>query len=189
VRLPRFIIIRAQSILNASSRAGGCPAFFIVLIYEPLFIPICWYRKSGQAHSRKVIGWSLDENLDTSLALAALDMALEQRQPDEGALLHHSDRGCQYTSDLYTHAIRARGIELSMSRKGNCHDNAVAESFFATLKKELIYPKTWGTRAEMQQAVFSYIETYYNKKRLHSSLGYRTPAAVESNFHQLKFAA
>jgi putative transposase len=140
-------------------------------------------------YSRKVVGWSLGESLDTSLALAAFDMALEQRQPDEGALLHHSDRGCQYTSDLYMHAIRARGIELSMSRKGNCHDNAVAESFFATLKKELIYPKTWGTRAEMQHAVFSYIEIYYNKKRLHSSLGYRTPAAVESNFHQLKLAA
>lgn len=139
--------------------------------------------------TRKAVGWSMSTALDTSLAMNALDMALLQRSDEEGPLLHHSDRGCQYTSAVYMHALHARGIQLSMSRPGSCYDNAVAESFFATLKKELVYRRSWTTRLDLEQAVFSYIESYYNRRRLHSSLGYRTPEAVESDFHPLKLAA
>jgi putative transposase len=131
--------------------------------------------------TRKVVGWSLGSELDTSLAVRALDMALAQRTSKE-PLLHHSDRGCQYTSVLYMGLLDAAGVEVSMSRKGDCWDNAVAESFFATIKKELVHRQEWATRAELELAVFAYIEAYYNRRRLHSSLGYRTPSQVEQTF-------
>ena len=129
-------------------------------------------------YSRAVVGWALDTTLSTRLPLAALDMALRRRRPQQG-LLHHSDRGCQYTSADYRRALADRGITVSMSRKGNCWDNAVAESFFATIKNELVYHQTWRTRLELRTAVFEYIEVFYNRRRLHSSLGYRTPADAE----------
>jgi putative transposase len=138
--------------------------------------------------SRKVVGWSLGPNLDTSLAMRALTMALGQRTSTD-PLLHHSDRGCQYTSEAYLSALKAQRIEVSMSRKGNCWDNAVAESFFATLKKELIYRHTWNTRHELEHAVFEYIEAYYNRIRLHSALGYRSPAQAEKDFLNTQQAA
>jgi putative transposase len=128
--------------------------------------------------SRSVVGWALDASLGTRLPLAALHAALGRRRPGSG-LLHHSDRGCQYTSAEYRTELAARGITVSMSRKGNCWDNAVAESFFATLKAELINERRWATHAELRTAVFEYIESFYNRQRLHSSLGYRTPAEVE----------
>jgi transposase InsO family protein len=128
--------------------------------------------------SRSVVGWALDASLGTRLPLAALNAALVRQRPGAG-LLHHSDRGCQYTSAEYRHVLAARGITVSMSRKGNCWDNAVAESFFATLKAELINERRWATRVELRAAVFEYIESFYNRRRLHSSLGYRTPAEVE----------
>jgi transposase InsO family protein len=128
--------------------------------------------------SRSVVGWALDASLGTRLPLAALNAALVRQRPGAG-LLHHSDRGCQYTSAEYRNELAARGITVSMSRKGNCWDNAVAESFFATLKAELINERRWATRVELRAAVFEYIESFYNRRRLHSSLGYRTPAEVE----------
>ena len=128
--------------------------------------------------SRKVVGWSLSQELDTSLAMRALWMALAQRK-DTAALLHHSDRGCQYTSAVYTEALAEAGIDVSMSRKGNCWDNAVAESFFATLKTELVERRRWSSRVELRSAVFDYIEVFYNRRRLHSALNYKTPAEVE----------
>jgi len=131
--------------------------------------------------SRKVVGWSLSQELDTSLAMRALWMALAQRK-DTAALLHHSDRGCQYTSAVYTEALAEAGIDVSMSRKANCWDNAVAESFFATLKKELVHRRLWNTRAELEHATFAYIEAYYNRRRLHSALGYRSPVQAELEF-------
>jgi putative transposase len=128
--------------------------------------------------SRAVVGWSLDATAPTALALRALDMAVKRRRPPAG-LLHHSDRGCQYTSSEYRAGLAAHGMEVSMSRKGNCWDNAVAESFFATLKAELVHSRRWTTRNELRSAVFEYVESFYNRRRLHSSLGYRTPAEIE----------
>jgi putative transposase len=128
--------------------------------------------------SRGVVGWSLDATASARLPIRALEMAVTHRRPPKG-LLHHSDRGCQYTSAEYRTKLAALGIEVSMSRKGNCWDNAVAESFFATLKAELVHKHRWTTRNELRSAVFEYIESFYNRRRLHSSLGYRTPAEVE----------
>jgi transposase InsO family protein len=132
--------------------------------------------------SRKVVGWALDTTLETRLPLAALDMALQHRCPEVG-LLHHSDRGCQYTSAAYREALAKRGIRVSMSRRGNCWDNAVAESFFATLKTELIHRQKWRSLAELRGALFEYIHVFYNRQRRHSSLGYKTPAQVEETYH------
>jgi transposase InsO family protein len=131
--------------------------------------------------SRGVVGWALETTLSTRLPLAALDMALRRRKPRHG-LLHHSDRGCQYTSSDYRRELAANGIVVSMSRTGNCWDNAVAESFFATLKTELIFRRRWSQRIELRAAVFEFIEVFYNRQRLHSSLGYKTPAQVEAEF-------
>ena len=141
----------------------------------------CYVAAILDLYSRAVVGWALDASLTTRLPLAALDMALRRRRPGEG-LLHHSDRGCQYTSGDYRRALAENGITVSMSRRGNCWDNAVAESFFATLKTELVYTQAWRSRIELRQAVFEYIEVFYNRRRLHSSLGYRTPAKAESDF-------
>ena len=131
--------------------------------------------------SRAVVGWSMDASLATRLPLNALESAILRRRPEPG-LLHHSDRGCQYTSTVYRDRLDALGITVSMSRKGNCWDNAVAESFFATLKKEMIYRRSWRNRAELRNAVFEYIDVFYNRRRLHSALDYKTPAAVERDF-------
>jgi transposase InsO family protein len=133
--------------------------------------------------SRAVVGWSLDASLETRLVRTALENAVERRRPAAGSLLHHSDRGCQYTSQEYRSALANLGVEVSMSRRGNCWDNAVAESFFATLKSELVAPKAgWNTRADLRAAVFEYIEVFYNRRRLHSSNNYRTPAQAEADY-------
>ncbi len=138
--------------------------------------------------TRKVVGWSMSDSLSTDLPLSALHMALAKRVTDL-PLLHHSDRGCQYTSASYMDALKSQNITISMSRKGNCWDNAVAESFFATIKKELVHRKVWKTRDELESAVFEYIEAYYNRRRLHSALGYRTPSQVENEFLRHQQAA
>ena len=129
--------------------------------------------------SRRVVGWATDTSLAHALPLAALTMAVRARRPAPGAL-HHSDRGRQYTSTPYRAAISAAGLEASMSRRGDCWDNAVVESFFASLKTELIDRRIWATRDEIQQAVFRYIETWYNPHRLHSALGYLSPVQYEA---------
>jgi transposase InsO family protein len=131
--------------------------------------------------SRAVVGWALDATLSTTLPLAALQLAVQRRRPGSG-LMHHSDRGCQYTSAAYREMLAQLGITVSMSRKGNCWDNAVAESFFATLKTELVYRRRWRNRLELRTALFEYIEVFYNRRRLHSSLDYQTPAQVEEKF-------
>lgn len=127
--------------------------------------------------SRRVIGWAMDRTLHRALPLAALRMALATRCPAAGAL-HHSDRGRQYASAEYRAALRAAGLTCSMSRQGDCWDNAVVESCFASLKTEL--GAHWPTRAAARRAVFEYIEMWYNRRRLHSSLGYRSPVQYEA---------
>ena len=128
--------------------------------------------------SRMVVGWSMSEHIDTQLVLGALEMALEGRQPPKG-LIHHSDRGSQYASAEYRQALASRGLQCSMSRKGNCWDNAVVESFFSSLKQELVYPTDFATRHQARSALFEYIEVFYNRQRRHSSLGYLSPRDYE----------
>ncbi len=132
-------------------------------------------------YSRAVVGWALSTSLSTELPLAALDNALRNHRPEAG-LMHHSDRGCQYTSADYREALQRAGIVVSMSRRGNCWDNAVAESFFATLKTELVHRRSWRTRIDLRGALFEYIEVFYNRRRLHSSLGYKTPLETEISY-------
>lgn len=128
--------------------------------------------------SRKVIGWSMGRTLETSLAIAALRMALAARGP-AGGLLHHSDRGVQYAACAYQELLARHQAVASMSRRANCYDNAVVESFFATLEWELIERSDWPTRDAARLAIFEYIECWYNLKRRHSSLGYLSPAEYE----------
>ena len=130
------------------------------------------------AHSRRVVGWAMANHLRTELAADALAMALQARRPPPG-LVHHTDRGCQYTAAAYREVLAARGVTVSMSRAGECLDNAVAESFFASLKAELVDTRPWPTRAAARTAIFEWIEVWYNRLRRHSTLGYLTPVAHE----------
>jgi transposase InsO family protein len=125
-----------------------------------------------------VVGWSMGENLDRALVVDALRMAYHRRRPGAG-LVHHSDRGSQYASRDYQALLSAYGMRSSMSRKGDCWDNAPMESFFATLKKELVHQRRFRTREEARREIFEYIEVFYNRERLHSSLGYVSPAEYE----------
>ena len=129
-------------------------------------------------HSRLVVGWALAEHMRTELIETALQAALGQRNPSPD-LLHHSDRGSQYASTGYRNRLAKIGIEVSMSRRGNCWDNAVVESFFGTMKQELVHHEQWADVVEVRSAIHDYIEVFYNRKRIHSSLGYRTPAEVD----------
>jgi transposase InsO family protein len=129
--------------------------------------------------SRRVVGWALADHMRTELVEDALKMAFAHRSPEEGVIFH-SDRGCQYTSGDFAALAHANGVVLSVGRRGQCWDNAVAESFFATIKRELIDPRTWPTRAGLRRAVFEYIEGWYNTRRLHSTLGYLSPAQYEA---------
>lgn len=135
--------------------------------------------------SRRCVGWAMGDTLETPLAVRALEMAIATRRPAPG-LIHHSDRGSQYASGEYQAVLARQGMVPSMSRKGNCWDNAVAESFFATLELELIFHHRWATRDDARRAVFRYIETWYNRERRHSTLGYVSPACYEA---QLQNAA
>ena len=129
-------------------------------------------------YTRKIVGWAMSENIDSRLVVDALDMALQRELPGEG-LVTHSDRGVQYASDHYQRLLNKHRITCSMSRKGNCWDNAPLESFFATLKKEEVYQRRYATRAEARQRLFDYIEVFYNRVRRHSSLGYLSPVDFE----------
>lgn len=130
--------------------------------------------------SRRVVGWAADATMTSALPLAALRQALARRAIRLG-VLHHSDRGSQYASARYQAVLRHYGLRASMSRTGNCWDNSVVESFFSTLKTELA-PATWATRAEARAALVDYIERFYNVRRLHSTLGYRSPDDFEAHF-------
>ena len=138
--------------------------------------------------SRVVVGWAMSERITRELTLTALDMALIRRRPLHG-LLHHSDRGSQYASGDYQAVLTDAGLVCSMSRRGNCWDNAVAESFFATIKVELVHDATWATRAVARAELFEYIEVFYNGQRRHSSLGYLSPRAFERQRAQQRAAA
>ena len=128
--------------------------------------------------SRRIVGWSMADHMRTELATDALQMALAQRRPEPG-LIWHSDQGSQFVSLAFGQQARAAGIAQSMGSKGDCFDNAVAESFFATLKRELIHGRSWPTKAELRTEVFEYIEVFFNRRRRHSTLGFLSPAQFE----------
>jgi putative transposase len=130
--------------------------------------------------SRKAIGWSISASLATELVSDALRRAIENRRPDGKRLLHHSDRGCQYTSDAYQKTLQTMGIECSMSRTGCCYDNAAMERFFWSLKHEWTNHETFANLEEARLSVFKYIETFYNPVRLHQTLGYLSPDQYEA---------
>jgi putative transposase len=138
--------------------------------------------------SRKVVGWAAADHLKSELAQRALRNALESRGPGEG-LLHHSDRGVQYACSGYRDLLAAHGIEASMSRKGDCWDNAAMESFFSTLKRELVHREAYATREEARRSLFEYIEVFYNRRRLHSTLGYLSPVQYEERRRQPELGA
>ncbi len=129
-------------------------------------------------YSRAVVGWSMSTRLKSELVTDALQMALDHRQPQSG-LIMHTDRGSQYVSDLYLRLLHDHGIEPSMSRRGNCWDNAVAESFFHTLKTECIYLETLETREQARDVIFDHIEVFYNRQRRHSANGNVAPMVYE----------
>jgi putative transposase len=133
--------------------------------------------------TRRVVGWAMSPSLDATLVIAALCMALAQRRP-RGTLIVHSDRGSQFASAAYRQVLAQHGLLASMSRKGNCYDNAFIESFWSSLKYELVYHHRFATLAEARIALFDYIETFYNRTRLHSSLAYQTPINFESQLNQ-----
>lgn len=140
------------------------------------------------AYSRRIVGWSMADHMRAELVVDALTMAVHRRRPDPG-VIHHSDQGSQYVSLGFGQAARDAGIAISMGSRGDAYDNAVAESFFATLKKELVHRRSWQTKRELGSAVFEYIEAFYNRERRHSTLGMLSPAQYELLCEQLVYAA
>lgn len=132
--------------------------------------------------SRRIVGWAMDDHLRAELCMDALFMALARRAPS-GELLHHSDRGVQYACDQYRQMLAEHGIQASMSRKGDCYDNALMESFWGTLKTELTHHELYPTRVEARHSIFEYIEVFYNRQRRHSAIGYMSPEAFEASLN------
>ena len=151
------------------------------ITYLPTRAGFCYLAAITDACSRRVVGWSMATHLRTELITATLDMAVIRRQPGDG-LVHHSDRGTQYTSLAFGRRLREAGIAASMGSRGDCYDNAMAESFFATLEVELIDRSDWSGPAEARAAVFEYIEVFYNRIRRHSGIGYLSPDQFEERY-------
>jgi transposase InsO family protein len=147
-------------------------------ILDRQFEPVEVNQAVEDLYSRQIVGWSMNERMSSRLVVDALEMAVSRRLPGEG-LVAHSDRGSQYASDHYQRLLEQHGITCSMSRRGNCWDNAPMESFFASLKKELVHQENYQTRAEVRASVFEYIEVFYNRVRRHSALGYLSPVEYE----------
>jgi len=182
----------AENLLERAFSVEDCPGVNRVWVSDITYLP----TRAGWLYlavvldlkSRRVVGSALGPTLEAELALRALRQALWQRRPGAG-LLHHSDRGVQYACDAYRELLERHEIQPSMSRRGNCWDNAVAESFFATLEWELIERSDWHTHVEAERAVTEYIESWYNTERRHSSLEYLSPAAYEAQLALMPRAA
>ena len=171
----------AENLLNREFEPAGVnQAWTGDITYIPTQEGWLYLAAVEDLYTRKIVGWSMSDRIDSRLAVDALEMALERQVPG-GGLLAHSDRGVQYASEHYQDLLAKHGITCSMSRKGNCWDNAPMESFFATLKKELVHHEKYATRAEARRSIFEYIETFYNRVRLHSSLGYVSPEQFEQS--------
>jgi len=130
-------------------------------------------------HSRRVIGWAVSNRMKRDLAIRALNMAIALRRPSKGCI-HHTDRGSQYCSHDYQKILRQHGFKVSMSGTGNCYDNAAVETFFKTIKAELLWQRSWRTRRDAEIAIFEYINGFYNPRRRHSALGWKSPLAFEA---------
>ena len=169
-------ILRRQFMMSAPNEAWVTDITYIRTWEGWLYLTVIL-----DLFSRRVVGWSVSTHMRQEIVLDALEMALGRRLPPEG-LIVHSDRGIQFASDAHRKMLKANGIVLSMSRKGDCWDNAVAESFFATLKRELIYRYTWRTRAMAKSAIIEYIEMFYNSYRRHSFIGNVSPMEFERRF-------
>ncbi len=150
------------------------------ITYVPTWSGFVYLAVVLDAFSRRIVGWSMADHLRTELVLCALEMALWRRRPDAG-VIHHSDQGCQYTSIAFGQRCREAGIAPSRGSVGDCYDNALAESFFATLECELLDRQRFKTRTDARLALFDYLEVFYNRERRHSRLGYLSPAAFEAH--------
>lgn len=170
--------------LNQLNRRFNVPAPNAVWLCDITYIPtgegFLYLAGVMDLFSRRIVGWSMASHLRVELVEAALTMAIRQRDPEPG-LVHHSDRGVQYCCGEYRGLMEAWGMSASMSRTGDCYDNAPKESFWATLKKELMAEAAFATRAEARAAIFEYIEVFYNRQRIHSSLGYVSPEQFEAS--------
>lgn len=172
-RLPIYPNLAQGMVLTGIDQLWVADITYIRLQVEFVFLAVVL-----DAFSRSCVGWALQRSLEAALVLAALRMALRRRRPPPG-LVHHSDRGVQYASNDYTKLLEQRGIGISMSRRGNVYDNALAESFMKTLKYEEVYRTEYRDLAEAQASIKEFLEKIYNKKRLHSALGYRSPREFE----------
>jgi transposase InsO family protein len=173
--LPVFRNLAATTKLTGINQLWVADITYIRLRQQFLFLAVVL-----DAYSRRVVGWSLDDSLAAALVVRALKQALAERQPEPG-LVHHSDRGGQYAAKEYLGLLEEHGIEPSMSRAGNPYDNARCESFIKTLKAEEIYTRQYRDRADMERHMAGFLEQYYNHQRLHSALGYRSPASFEQH--------
>ena len=176
--LPVYPNLAAKLVVTGLNQLWVSDITYIRLESEFIYLAVVL-----DAFSRRVIGWHLSRHLDAALTVAALEKALEERHPEPG-LVHHSDRGVQYAGTKYTDLLRARGIQISMSRRGNPYDNAKAESFIKTLKYEQVYLCEYENLTEARESIGGFIECVYNQKRLHSALGYLPPAEFEALHRQ-----
>ena len=174
----------AHDLVQRSFSAAAPDQLWVAdITYLPTAAGFLFLATVLDAFSRRVVGWSMAPHLRTDLVLNAVEMARANRRPAAG-VIHHSDHGCQYTSLAFGAHCRDAGITLSMGSVGDCYDNALAESFFATLECELIDRSHWQSHAEARMAVFDYIEGFYNPRRRHSALAYLSPADFERRYHQ-----
>ncbi len=160
----------------------GMPAWVSDITYIPTDEGWLYLAAIMDLRTRRIVGWAMADHLRVELVLDALHMAIGRNRPDAG-LVHHSDRGLQYACGQYRQLLKERGITCSMSRTGNCYDNAVMESFWATLKIEEVYRQEYATRQQARQCLFEYIEVFYNRIRRHSALGYLSPEAFAASLN------
>lgn len=169
----------AENVVNRDFTAAAPNRTWVAdITYVPTQEGWLYFAAVVDLYSRKVVGWSMSQRIDSRLVVDALQMAIERQLPGDG-LVAHSDRGVQYASEHYRELLTRHGITCSMSRRGNCWDNAPMESFFATLKKELIHLENYETRAAARQSIFEYVEVFYNRVRRHSALNYLSPVNFE----------
>ncbi len=172
--------IAPNRLRKANAPLGPNQVWVADITYIPTIQGWLYLAAVMDLYSRKIVGWATADHLKSSLVKAALTRAIAKREPAPG-LIHHSDRGIQYACSEYGRLLHCHGILPSMSAQGHCYDNAAMESFFSTLKVELIYRHIWRDRSEVKLAIFDYVEAFYNRKRLHSSLKYHSPAEFEQH--------
>jgi putative transposase len=173
----------AMNVLNRSFQAEAPDRKWCVdITYVPTAQGWLYLAAVIDLCSRMIVGWAMADHLRAELCLDALSMAIQNRRPGPG-LLHHSDRGVQYACQAYRSFVDRQQMQVSMSRTGNCYDNAVMESFFGTLKTELVYHENYPTRGEARLSIFEYIEVFYNRQRRHSAIGYMSPEAFEASLN------